>query len=146
MNPELKRALLVLSVIVSLSLPSILWAQEEAAAAECDATSLKGTYGFGVSGVENNSQMAYAGLFTFDGAGKVSGMVRNGLPGEMSNLNGTYRVDANCTGVAAITAPKPAQVKWTFFFSLVNKGSDLYLLVVEDSYKTWSISGTAKKQ
>jgi hypothetical protein len=146
MNRLLKRAMLVLIVMSSLHVQSMLWAQEDAPPAGCDASSLTGSYGFGMSGVENNSPVAYAGLLTFDGAGKISGMIRNGLPGQLSNVTGTYKVSADCTGLAAITSPKPAQVQWTFFIALTNKNSDLYLLVTDNVYKTWSLSGTAKKQ
>jgi len=74
----------------------------------CSAGTLQGRYIFNgrgfIEAVEPAIQRVHYGIFIFDGAGKLSGKQSSSRGGKIGRekLEGTYTLDADCTGTLAL--------------------------------------------
>ena len=78
----------------------------------CSAERLQGRYVFTGQGTN-----LHYGAFDFDGAGKFSGKqtsVRHTVI-QRESLNGTYRLDADCTGTMALEGQPGGTAHWDVF-------------------------------
>jgi hypothetical protein len=73
----------------------------------CTLAGVKGTFGVEASGVFiGTGAVALDGLFTLDGAGKVSGTESGSIAGSIftgQSISGTYTVASNCTGTLSFS-------------------------------------------
>lgn len=94
----------VISVVSFASLLSLgVGAQAQAA---CTTASLKGDFGFTCQGALGGSPAAEVGIATYDGKGKVSGLSTISVNGTILKdvpFEGTYTLNADCTGVATFS-------------------------------------------
>ena len=80
-------------------------------ARECSLETLKGAYGIFVQGtlLVTSPQLPFvvSGIFTYDGAGNVSGTYTQSVGGGISTgtAAGTYQVNSDCTYSATLTTP-----------------------------------------
>lgn len=115
----------------------------------CNTQSLKGPYGYAISGsaflppgnrtAKEVADAAFGGRVVFDGDGHLSGADWVSLNGNTSprDYTGTYAIDSDCSGHAAI-AGTPA----TFNFTLVDNGRQIKLIETDPGFV---ISGTLRK-
>ena len=110
----------------------------------CTIAGVKGTYGFGARGtILGVGVVAFNGQFILNGAGKVNGSESGSLNGTIfSNLglSGTYNINSNCTGSAAVT-PKGLS---TFHFNFVVVNGGHGMLAIETDGNT-VVSGSTQK-
>jgi hypothetical protein len=101
--------------------------------ATCTLAGLKGTFGIQSSGMFLGvGSVAFDGIFTFDGEGKVAGVESGSLDGAIftrQSASGTYTVASNCTGTMAIMVEN--QTEHSSF--VVTNGGKGMLLVETDA-------------
>ena len=109
--------------------------------AHCSTASLAGTYNFVEFGVVNLLLPAVkTGQITFDGAGHASlsgSKVQQGLPSSAISGNGTYTVNADCTGNMALTVSGGGLD--THYFG-VEEGGNLLLLEPNATQVTFGVA------
>jgi hypothetical protein len=102
------RTIAIGAVVGVLIVAGLVWRPGSAAAAPgCNAADLNGGYALSftaVSGLPGSAEYdAFAGLWTFDGAGKMSGrgarMEHGAVVGAGAGITGTYEVTPDCGGV-----------------------------------------------
>jgi hypothetical protein len=91
----------------------------------CSIGALKGSYIFAgrgfIEAVEPTIQRVHYGIFIFDGAGKLSGKQSSSRGGKIGRekLEGTYTLDADCTGtltLATVGYGKPGfETHWDLY-------------------------------
>jgi hypothetical protein len=109
------------------------------AAEGCNNHSLRGPYGFSVAGQAFNppgpgyhevAEFADAGRIVFDGSGNLNGTDTESLNGVITTaliFGGTYTVQADCTGTAAISGGISANLR----FMLVEGGQEVNAFVTD---------------
>jgi hypothetical protein len=105
---------------------------------------LTGNYGFMVNGTAGGSPIATVGQISTNGNGSIAGAETSSLNGTISEgveLLGTYKINANCTGTAAIT---PAGQSTLNFSLTIIEGGKQIQMVEADTGTT--VSGTAYAQ
>jgi hypothetical protein len=107
---------------------------------------IKGGYALGFGGSDAKGEPAsIAGMFTADGAGKLTSGAEDANEGGVITSNGaitgTYSVDSNGRGTAAIT--DASGTKTNFIFHVVTQDT---LFFVETDYPFPIVEGTAKRQ
>lgn len=72
----------------------------------CSAASIKGTYGYAVSGFFGSTPVANYGTFTSDGVSSFTGSATVSVGGAIASAGfaATYTMNSNCTGVAAFAS------------------------------------------
>jgi hypothetical protein len=73
----------------------------------CTNLTIKGSYGFLLTGTKSNTSAAIVGQITADGSGHLTGsetVSANGVISSNVALTGKYSISAACTGTAQITA------------------------------------------
>ena len=100
MSKIIWNACLVIWLLASTSVAG--WSQER-----CSVGTLQGRYiftgrGF-IEAIEPTIERVHYGMFIFDGAGKLSGKQSSSRGGRIGRekLEGTYTLDADCTGTLA---------------------------------------------
>jgi hypothetical protein len=92
---------------------------------QCSVGSLKGQYVFTgrgfIEAIDPNVQRVHYGVYVFDGAGKFTGKQSSSRGGKIGRekLQGTYTLDADCTGTlttGAILTPA-SQIHWDLYVS-----------------------------
>ncbi|MBV9759989.1 MAG: hypothetical protein JO340_05450 [Acidobacteriaceae bacterium] len=120
-------------------MPSLIYAQEG-----CSLGSLKGGYGFSITGQNLAANVSYAliGRFVADGSGKFTGLALQNVSGKVSKppFHGTYTIDPDCTGAATIALGDDTA---HLYFVLTQNGTQLYIV---DSDEQVIETGTATKQ
>jgi hypothetical protein len=98
---------ILMSVIATISLSSLFGLSVGAQAqAACTNTSLKGDFGFTCQGAFSGQPAAEIGIATYDGKGNVSGRSTISVNGTILKdvpFEGTYTLNADCTGVATFS-------------------------------------------
>ena len=116
-----------------------------AAQDECSNASLKGGYGFSVTGtnVELNVQFAITGRFQADGQGHFTGKATQSVAGHVDHtaFNGAYVVNPDCSGTALFQFQ--SGVSATLDFILVKEGTEIYIM---DADNGTIETGSDKKQ
>jgi hypothetical protein len=116
-----------------------------AAQDECSNKSLKGGYGFNVSGtnVGLNVQFAITGRFLPDGNGHFTGKATQSVAGHVDHttFDGTYTVNSDCSGTAVFQFQ--SGIKATLDFILVKNATEIYII---DADNGTIETGSAKKQ
>jgi hypothetical protein len=111
--------------------------------ATCTLAGLKGNYGIEASGVFIGvGAVAFDGLFSLDGTGKVSGTESGSIAGTIftgKSVSGTYTVASNCTGTMTVTVLGQTEHS---SFVVTNSGKGL-LLVETDA--TTVVSGFGQR-
>lgn len=142
----------VLLTVLLLTLSAA--AQNQSAAAQdhdepaCSASSLKGAFGFQISGNNNFfGPFAFSGRFTADGKGNItSGSGTESIAGDIVSgvpFIGTYTINADCTGKAVIVFVRSDnQQQAGLDFTLVDDGKGI-LFMSSDQQTTET--GTAQK-
>ena len=107
----------VLLLAIGLALfSSSAWAQ-----APCDATALNGKYVFTgrgfIEAVQPDIQRMHYGVFIFDGAGKLTGKQSSSRGGKIGRekLEGSYTLDADCTGTITLGGILAGQTNWDLY-------------------------------
>ena len=101
MSKIIWNACLAIWLLASTSIAA--WSQER-----CSVGNLQGRYIFTgrgiIEAVEPTIQRVHYGIFIFDGAGKLSGKQSSSRGGKIGRekLEGTYTLDADCTGTLAL--------------------------------------------
>ncbi len=112
---------------------------------ECSNRSLKGGYGFSVTGtnVELNVQFAITGRFLADGEGHFTGKATQSVAGNVDHttFQGAYVVNSDCSGTALFQFQ--SGVNATLDFVLVRHGTEIYIM---DADNGTIETGSAKKQ
>jgi hypothetical protein len=108
----------------------------------CGLSSLHGSYAFIHDGIvfESNTHMAEVGLARFDGKGRWGHEATLMSNGEVRRLkaDGTYRVNADCTGSAELHGAQ-SQV-FTLDFVILNGGSEVIQVATRtDRSVTWEM-------
>src|SRR5215203_5980114 len=112
MRPNLA---LLLAIGLALS-SSSAWAQ-----APCDAAALNGRYVFTgrgfIEAVQPGIQRLHYGVFVFDGAGKLTGKQSSSRGGKIGRekLEGSYTLDADCTGTLTLGGILAGQTHWDLY-------------------------------
>jgi hypothetical protein len=129
-------------LVVQLSSPQPVKAEYATA---CSLSSITGTYGFVLTGWVGGTAalvpLATSGYLTANGAGKLTGdgtTVESGSIFPLGGLTGTYTVNANCTGTAAISSKALPTVNVNFVIVAARKQ-----LVIIDTDNGSTITGTA---
>jgi hypothetical protein len=95
----------------------------------CTLAGLKGTFGIQAKGMFLGvGSVAFDGVFTFEGNGKVTGVESGSLDGAIftgQSASGTYTVASNCTGTMAITVENQTEHS---SFVVTNGGKGLLLV------------------
>jgi hypothetical protein len=116
-----------------------------AAQDQCSSQTLKGGYGFSVTGTntELNVQFAIMGRFLADGAGHFTGKATQSVAGHVDHttFQGAYIVNADCSGTALFQFQ--SGVSATLDFVLAKEGTEVYIM---DADNGTIETGTAKKQ
>src|SRR5262245_29629093 len=109
-----------LTFLLSASTSVAAWSQER-----CSVGVLKGSYIFAgrgfIEAIEPTIQRVHYGVFIFDGAGKLSGKQSSSRGGKIGRekLEGTYTLDADCTGtltLATVGYGKPGfETHWDLY-------------------------------
>lgn len=114
-------------------------------ATACTLSSVTGSYGFVLTGWVGGATalipLATSGNLTADGAGNLTGngtSVEGGSISPLGGVTGTYTVNANCTGTAAITPKTLPTVNVNFVIVAARKQ-----LVIIDTDNGSTITGTA---
>jgi len=114
-------------------------------AAECSNADLRGVYSFVASGTLGAAAFATAGQTTYEGNGKVTGLIQISLNGAVTPVlvwSGTYTVDPNnCTATKTAVIPGIGTVH--FFVSAGNSFKELRFMATDAGTV---ITGTARKQ
>jgi hypothetical protein len=95
-------ALLIAGFVFS----SVGWAQPVRPVPSCSNASLRGNYGFLVTGTSAGNPMAIVGQIIADGNGGLTGtetVSDNGVTFDTTPVTGTYSIGSKCAGTAAIT-------------------------------------------
>ena len=110
----------VFAILLLATTSVAAWSQER-----CSVGALKGSYIFAgrgfIEAVEPSIQRVHYGVFTFDGAGKLSGKQSSSRGGRIGRekLEGTYTLDADCTGtltLATVGYGKPGfETHWDLY-------------------------------
>lgn len=121
------------AAILALSLPGGATAQDEGRGRACSNATLRGDYGFVVSGIRGagpglTESFVGTGLRTYDGHGafthvdsahgQITGAARD------REASGTYEVNANCTGTAMMIVPGLSFLIETSFV-IVDRGREV---------------------
>ena len=102
--------------IIAASLP----AQTQSS---CNLETLKGRYVFTgrgfIEAVQPGIPRVHYGFFEFDGAGKLSGKQSSSRGGKIGreNLQGTYTVDADCTGTITLGGIVGSATHWDVYLA-----------------------------
>jgi hypothetical protein len=100
-----------------------LFASPAMAQVPCSVSSLKGQYVFTgrgfIEAIEPGVQRVHYGIYIFDGAGSFTGKQSSSRGGKIGRekLQGTYTLDADCTGTmttGAILTPA-TQIHWDLY-------------------------------
>ena len=108
---------LLLAVGFALSSPGA-WAQ-----AACDSGTLKGRFVFTgrgfIEAVEPGIQRVHYGTFEFDGAGKLTVRQSSSRGGKIGRekLQGSYTLDADCSGTVTLGGVVGAQTHWDMYIT-----------------------------
>jgi len=84
---------------------------------QCTSGTLRGQYVFTGRGfiepIEPGVQRMHYGIFVFDGAGKLSGKQSSSRGGKIGRekLEGTYTLDADCSGTMTFAFPKKPAIE-----------------------------------
>ncbi|MBT2179912.1 hypothetical protein P3T32_003421 [Ralstonia sp. GP73] len=116
---NMMRKIVVLTLSFVCVAPVVALAQEY----NCSAQTLNGEYIFAGRGFiepgEPGVQRVRSGVLIFDGAGNVAGKQSSSRGGNISRdrLQGTYALDANCSGTATFgSVAKPgSQIHWDLY-------------------------------
>jgi hypothetical protein len=126
MSKIIWNACLAIWLLASTSVAA--WSQER-----CSVGTLQGRYiftgrGF-IEAVEPTIQRVHHGMFIFDGAGKLSGKQSSSRGGKIGRekLEGTYTLDADCTGtLATVGYGKPGyETHWDLYVTEDHKHGHL---------------------
>jgi hypothetical protein len=126
--------LIILLVGLFISLGTV---RKVPAKSGCSNASLKGSYGLHATGTLGGDPIAAVGVFTFDGAGNLTGELFFRTPGGTLHLfpTGTYTVNSDCTVSDTWGGSTHESV-------IVDDGEGYLILNTSDGV----ISGEAKKQ
>jgi len=112
-----------------------------AQAAGCSNASVKGSFGFILTGTRiggsDPGPRANVGRFTSDGKGNLSGYETKSKNGTIIldvTITGTYTVNPDCTGSTTITG-SDGEVR-NFDFVIVNKHSEVFGIQIDDGRVT----------
>src|SRR4051812_14201085 len=111
----LAKCVLLLTIGLAIFSPNA-WAQ-----ASCDAAALKGRYVFTgrgfIEAVQPGIQRMHYGVFVFDGAGKLTGKQSSSRGGKIGRekLEGSYTLDADCTGTITLHGILAGQTHWDLY-------------------------------
>lgn len=143
-NASFKRAGWAAGILAGMLSPAAIQAQTAA----CDAASLKGAYGYRLSGFVYDQQgytyyLGAVGRLTGDGAGAITGSQTFSFDGTIlkQQLTGTYTVNADCTGSLTLTSEKTGSMH--FDFVIVNSGQEIELVQADEAFV---LTGTMKRQ
>lgn len=111
----------------------------------CSNDTLRGGFGFKVTGTNTvrNVLFAITGRFEADGKGSITGVQVESVGGTVfaTPFTATYTVNSDCTGNSAFTFPNGLVVH--LFFVLVDNGNEAIIIDIgQGTVET----GTAKKQ
>jgi hypothetical protein len=112
----------------------------------CSNRTLRGDYGFSLSGHAGSTEIVDVGVGSFDGHGGFE--LRDTLkivggPVLSRTISGTYEIAADCRGTAVFHAPPPFDVDIHLQLVLVNHGREAYFMQVSpDGF----VQGIAKLQ
>jgi hypothetical protein len=139
-KPRRIRAFLLPFVLVLASTASA-WGQEG-----CSDSSIKGGYGFNVTGnnAQGGAQYILSGRFVADGKGHFAGTGTHTLSGKFGgrfHFTGTYTVAADCSGTASFIYPDGNSAPLDIV--IVSDGNEIYMIVAADGPME---AGTAKRQ
>lgn len=102
------------------------------ASADCSKESLKGAYGFSISGTNfiQDVPWAFVGRFQTDGAGAISGRGTQSAKGQVSRpeFKGTYQVEADCSGTVALTFPN---FTVNVYFVVTENGNHVDMIITD---------------
>src|SRR5215213_5765005 len=102
---------------------SLIGSASSLAQESCSVGSLKGQYVFTgrgfIEAIEPGVQRVHYGIYVFDGAGKFTGKQSSSRGGKIGRekLQGTYTLDADCTGTlttGAVLTPA-TQIHWDLY-------------------------------
>jgi hypothetical protein len=91
--------------------------------APCDLATLKGRYVFTgrgfIEAVQPGIPRVHYGSFEFDGAGKLTGRQSSSRGGKIGreNLQGTYMMNADCSGTVTLGGIVGAETHWDFYLT-----------------------------
>jgi hypothetical protein len=135
----------VLFAVLLFALSAAAYAQD---GPTCSTASLKGSFGFTISGTNNFfGQFAFSGRFAADGRGNItSGTGTESVAGDVVSgvpFIGSYTINADCTGKAIITFVRSDnQQQAGLNFTLVNNGKGIMFM---SSDQQTIETGTAQK-
>lgn len=110
-----------------------------AEAQECSEATVEGDYAFAIQGtVARIGPIAASGITSFDGQGEtnITGFIntrRNRFPAFEADIDGTYEVNADCTGSATFEIPAPGLfnrfTELEFEAVIVDQGAEIRYLI-----------------
>ena len=119
------------------------------ATSQCNNETIEGTYGGAATGFFiTGSQivhLAVAGTATFDGRGNISGATTESIDGTIQQggtFEGTYTVQANCTGSTSFTGHHPGYDDHHNFDLVIVNGGKGMVFIETDSGVVFTISVT----
>lgn len=135
--------------------PTVSLAQKQ-----CTTGTLRGQYVFTGRGfiepIEPGVQRMHYGIFVFDGAGKLSGKQSSSRGGKIGRekLEGTYTLDADCSGTISLEQAKKAVAaaeaesrknNWNMVIAVLDTGGHLVMLGRMDGVQLGSIGAAQDK-
>ena len=117
----------------------LLGAAPSSRAGHCSVKSTAGKYGFTLNGAVISSTgavpLAAVGRVTLDASGNVSGIESRSVGGGFANetFNGTYSVDADCTGTTTLQFFESGQLVRTSVLSVVFDNNEREIRMVQKS-------------
>jgi len=116
----MRNAIVVLLVTAVTALPMPTRAEAQGA---CNLETLKGRYVFTgrgfIEAVQPGIPRVHYGFFEFDGAGKLTGKQSSSRGGKIGreNLQGTYTMEADCTGTITLGGIVGAATHWDVYLT-----------------------------
>jgi hypothetical protein len=141
----MKKITIFAALLLCVMAPRVHAADGRGGDERCSNADLKGTYSFVASGTFGGQPFATAGQTTYDGHGKVGGLIQVGLGDSMTPVlpwSGVYTIDpASCT--VTKTANIPGFPPITFFVTAADDFRELRFIATNPGA---AISGTARKR
>jgi hypothetical protein len=109
--------------VLRLAIGLALVSSSAGAQAPCDAAALNGRYVFTgrgfIEAVQPGIQRMHYGVFVFDGAGKLTGKQSSSRGGKIGRekLEGSYTLDADCTGTLTLGGILAGQTHWDLYLT-----------------------------
>ncbi len=134
-GPRIVVAAVATLLFSSLAIPA-------SAQGRCSNASLLGSYAFQVDGTNVNGPFAAVGQNSYDGKGRLNGVILISSNGAIipAKYTGTYTLNADCTGIKSAALDIGLTVN--FYFVVDSNLREIRMIVTDPGF---TVSGSARK-